>query len=245
MLLVDYRAGSKELIVPLKRMGLEVVEWDLPSGDISFEGRGEGGKTVVVGVEFKKLSELVGSLRTGRLQGLQAPNMRLSFDYSYLLIEGNIRFDKSDRLLRRTGRHSSTYLAGHMSTMELMKRMLVMHLCGGLTPIWSQNRRLTLKWIEALYRTWTDQNLDEHKSHLAIYTAPTLVPVSDFRQAVMMWPGIGFKASLAAEQMFGGSITRAAMAPLQTWAAITTTDKEGKTRRLGATTATKIKRFLK
>ena len=66
-------------------------------------------------------------------------------------------------------------------------------------------RRDTLRVIEAIYRYWTDKDLDQHKSHMAIY-APDfdkglLVPTSNFRKIVAyVLPGCGLQVSKAVEE---------------------------------------------
>lgn len=243
MLLVDYRDGSKDLIAPLTRMGLPVEEADLESGDVCFLGRGEKGAEVTVGVEFKTMRECVAAIRTERLQGFQMGRMRDHFDYSWLLVEGETLFDKIGRLMRRTGARTVKPLPGGMGVSEYYKRHLVMHLCGGLNPVYTQNRAQTLKWIEALYRTWTDADLDKHKSHLAIYQAPALEPISPTQAALKAWPGLGMKGSAAAERKFG-SVRVAANAKPSAWAALETVDDKGHTRRLGENVAQTIDTFL-
>lgn len=216
MLLVDYREGSAELVDPLKRMGLPAEEGDIPA-DIAFEGRGIKGAPLMIGVEYKKLGELIGSLRTERLQGHQLLKMRDNFALCYLLVEGELLYDSKGRLLRRTSRRELKPIPGGMSCSELLKRLFVLHICGGLNLIWARSRQDTLKQIEALYRTWTDCDQDQHKSHIAIYQAPTLVEISEFRQFFTRVDGIGFKVSKAVEAHFGGSIRRAVNAPRSEW----------------------------
>lgn len=201
-LLVDTRAGSKELIDPLHRLKLPVQEAFLEFGDLAFVGRGPGGEDKFIGIEYKKLPDLVSSIRSGRLQGHQMPGMRDTFDMSYLLIEGELQYDDQGVLLKRVGRSSWARMPGQMRVGELLKRVNVLHLCGGLIPIWAHNKKLAVTMLEMLYRTWTDCNLDEHSSHLEIYHPPTLVPVSQFRRTVSTLPGVGFEWSRAAEVRF-------------------------------------------
>ena len=216
MLLVDFRAGSAELLEPLRKMGLPAESGDIPA-DIAFEGRGEKGAPVMIGIEFKKLGELVQSLRTQRLQGYQLLKMREHFQFCYLLVEGDLRYDTKGQLLRRAGRQDFKRLPGAMGVSELLKRLCVLQLCGGLHTIWALTRVDSLHWISALYRTWTDCDLDQHKSHIAIYQAPTLAPVSEFRAFISRIDGISLRKSLTIEKHFGGSIRRAVNASKAEW----------------------------
>lgn len=243
ILYVDRREGSKQLLEPLQDMGLPAVE-DEFDGDLMFDGRGEGGVPVKIGIEFKKLSELVQAMKTERLQGYQLPRMRKAFAFSYLLTEGEVQWNDRGEMLQRRRRHGIGKvepMPGGMRINEFMKRIHVLHLRGGLNPLWSTNRRETLKQIEVLYRVWTDQDLDEHKSHLAIYQAPQLMEVSQFRQTVHTLPEVGMRTSIAAEAKFGSSIRKAiCLSTVDDWATIETRDKTGNTRRLGPKNAAKI-----
>lgn len=246
MILVDYRAGSHELVAPLQQAGLPVEETTLPAGDVAFVGRGEKGKEVLIGVEYKKLSELVTSLRDERLQGHQLPKMdEAGYDHAWLLIEGELLYDATGKLQRRVKwpKRGFKPLPGGMTVGELLKRVTVLHLCGGLNPWWTQDRRQTVTWLEILYRTWTDKALDQHKSHLGIYHAPTLTPVSPERRTLMTLPGIGQRASGAVLERFG-SLHRALLARPEDWAEIETQDDKGNTRRLGMKLAVKVYEFI-
>lgn len=216
MLLVDYRAGSIELLEPLRKMGLPAEQGDIPA-DIAFEGRGEQGALVMIGIEFKRLGELVNALRTQRLQGHQLLKMREHFQFCYLLIEGELHYDSQGRLQRRSGRREFKLLPGGIAIAELLKRLLVLHLRGGFNVFWARTSQDTLRWIEALYRVWTDCDLDRHKSHIAIYQPPSLVPISEFRGFFSRIDGLGIRKTLAVEKYFGGSIRKAVNAPKSEW----------------------------
>lgn len=244
MILVDDRAGSCELIAPLQALGLTVESTRLSAGDVAFEGKGPAGKPVLVGIEYKKIPDFISSCRTQRLQDIQLPRMREEYDNCWLFLEGELLYDSHGRLLRRA-RKTVKPLEGGMGVGELLKRIFVFHLCGGLTPWWTKDQKDTVTSIHMLYRTWTDQALDKHRSHLGSYQAPALVPLSDFRAAVMKFPGVGHKASLAVEETFSGSLECAILAGIDVWANIVTTDDQGKTRKLGKATAQRIKDFLK
>ena len=217
MLLIDYRVGSAELLTPLRKMGLPAERGDIPA-DIAFEGHGEGGAPVMVGIEFKKLGELVQSLRTQRLQGYQLLTMREHFQFCYLLVEGELRYDTKGYLTTRVGRRDFKRLPGTMGVSELLKRLFTLHLNGGLNILpFARIRADTLLTISTLYHTWTDKSLNEHESHIAIYQAPTLAPVSEFRAFMSRIDGISLRKSLTIEKHFGGSIRRAVNASMIEW----------------------------
>lgn len=242
---VDYRRGSHELVAPLEAMGYDVAETELPFGDIAFTGRGEAGAAVEVGVEFKKLEEFIGSMNTARLQGHQLLGMQTAFEFRYLLIEGELFYNKRGQLLKRVGRQEFVPIPGKMGIYELMKRVHVLHLRGGLNPLWARNRRDTLMQLDVLYKVWTDKALDEHTSHLAIYQPPALIPISQFRQTVSTLPGIALRVSLAVERAFDASLRRAFNAGLQQWANIEVIDRKGNSKRLGPKVAERIQEAVR
>ena len=244
MLLVDSRAGSKDLLTPLQRLGLPAEMTELAFGDVAFTGRGIGGKPVDIGIEYKQFGECVASMQSGRLQGHQAPGLQDTYDFRWLLVEGEILFDSQGMVQRRCGRRNLKPLPGHMSISEYWKRLNVLHLCWGLNPAHTLTTPMTLKWIEALYRTWTDADLDKHKSHLAIYEPPRLVPLSNFRRAICKWPGIGIRTSAVLETAFQGSLRLASNAPADVWARIQVPDDKGKLRKFGESRARAVVNFL-
>lgn len=243
MLLIDNRDGSCELVEPLRKRGLPVRDLRMPFGDLAWVGRGVKGAAVTVGIEFKKLGELVDSLRTERLQGYQMGGMRDEFDYSYLLVEGELLYDRQGTLLRKATYRGRTHLEplpGQMSVGELLQRLNVLHLLGGLTPILSPCREDTLQIVSALYRTWTDKDLDQHRSHLALYNAPPLFPISEWRVTFKTFPKIGMRASKAVAEHFGNNLALATAASVEEWAAIEVIGDNGKPRKLGKAAAREI-----
>lgn len=241
MLFVDYRDGSKELKEPLRRLGLPVTPAsdhdDLPAGDLAFLGRGEKGEGVWIGVEHKRLSDLMQSLRSNRMNE-QALKMQKEFRFRYLMIEGDLHVDDQGRFLRRSKRGRFTPMPG-LNAAELFKRVFVLHIAFGLVPIWTANQRISLKQIQFLYRVWTDTDMDKHKSHLAIYEPPSIVEPTPFVRTVKTYPECGLKFAKAAQSQFR-TIRRATNATAEEWAAIEATDDKGKTRRFGALNAAKI-----
>lgn len=250
VLYIDDRAGSKELAEPLAKRGLPTDLTRLDFGDVAFQGRGEGDRPVWVGLEFKQLAEFIQAVRSERFQGYQLPGMRETYAVSYLLIEGRLEFSDRGELTRKV-RGGQEKLHGRMSVSELLKRLFVLHLRGGVNPLMTNTRRDTLATIEALYRVWTDVPLDQHTSHIGMYQAPALVPISDFRQAVCKWPGIGVRTSRSVEQAFVNAYTGkpslelAVLANVDQWAAIEITSESGRKRRLGHKQAQEIVQFLR
>lgn len=258
MIRVDTSTGSNELVDPLERLGLPVKASKMEYGDLVFMGRGEKGEKLLIGIEFKKVSELVQSIHTTkRFQGHQLVGMSANFDRRYLLIEGDWHHDERGRVVQyRKGRRGPVPLRGAPNAIVLEQELLNIATRGGCPVVQRSTRRDSLRWIVACYRYWTDKDLDEHKSHLAIY-APDfdkhlLHPPTPFRESITrILPGIGFTASKAVEDAVGGggSTLRAKLHRLtalteEQWAGLEVRDTKGNLKRLGASRAKAIMEAL-
>ncbi len=217
MLFIDDRVGSRDLLSPLQRAGLDADLARLPFGDVAFAGRGVGDKPVNVGIELKVVADAIQSLRSERLAGHQVPGMVPMYDYRWLVIEGARRTDRQGQILLRRGQFQWTPV---MSLAEFEKRLITLEMVMGLKIRFTQTRYETVRFLCQLYRWWTDTSMDDHRSHIAVHEQPTMIPLSRFRQAVVKWPHIGIRTSLMVEETFGGSIRRAATASVNEWAAI-------------------------
>lgn len=250
-LLVANDTGSKELIDPLQRMGLPAEPAPLEFGDVAFSGRGEGGAPLWIGIELKKLNEFVQSITTKRLQGHQLLGLTRDFDRRYLLIEGGFHHDDAGRAVVFRGPGKPRPLPGAPNAVALEQEILNLGTRGGCYVKETQTRRDTLRFILACYRYWTDKDLDDHKSHLAMY-CPDLDsrlfnPPSDFRKALtVLLPGIGYTVSDVVERHIGDKLPlRQQLLKLlgmreDEWAALVIPGKRGNNKRLGAARAKTI-----
>lgn len=217
MLLLADDVGSRDLEPKLKKLGLPVELTALPSADIAFTGKGDGGVPFDIGIEYKKLPELIQSMRTGRLQDPQVRKMRKAYDANFLIIVGELLYDADGRLLKRAGARHFRPMQGGMALGELLRRVFVLHACHGLTPIWCRIETDALRQVEAVYRTWTDKARDQHTSHTGIYRAPALVEISEFRRFITAIEGIGVRTSLDIDRHFRGSLRAAIAADEAEW----------------------------
>jgi ERCC4-type nuclease len=104
MIEVDYRIGSVELESPLKRLvgTKNVRQAKLPSADFRFAGNGPEGR-ILIGIERKRVRDLVSSIQSSRLGGFQMKNMRGDYDRIYLLVEGYYRPGRNGELENGSG----------------------------------------------------------------------------------------------------------------------------------------------
>lgn len=218
---VDAAVGSREFEQPLLNLGLPVSLQHLDFGDFAFSGRGANGCEVRIGIEFKKLAECVGSMRTERLQGHQVPGCLQRYDYTWLLVEGLPWADAAGYLRGKFGQP----LSGRMTMDEFTKRMLSLSVPVAkhfrhLYVVYTHNREDTLRFLTTLYRWWTDADLDAHKSHVAYYDPPLFVEISHFRKMVMKLPGVGMELSERIEQFFSGDLVKLLLAAEPDWCKI-------------------------
>lgn len=238
MILVDYREdsakkGSHGLWDDLKKTSLPCERSKLEFGDLMFIGNGPEGD-VTVGLEFKKIRDLLQSIRDKRLQGHQLVGMQ-DYDFRYLLVEGEYRSTPDGLVALRGGISVWKPAPGRMSSAELAKTLIGFPLRAG-TLVWeTRTRRDSIDWITNLYRTFTDKPWDDHTSHVGVYRPATLVPISDKRVTFCTLPGIGVKTSALIEAHFKGNIRKAANASLHEW---------GKINGIGLKTAERLITYL-
>lgn len=238
MILVDSRDGSRELVDPLEKRGLPVrKEIGLPT-DVAFVGKGVGGAPLLVGIEHKKVEDLMKSLRDNRLNKQNEKMIDAGFDIRLLFIVGSQRFDKEGRMLKHVGRTAWCPIPG-IGHGEIIKRLYSLQFCTGLVWQWFEYASGATRTIELLYRTLTDKDLDKHTSHLSPYEPGRIIPMSQMRRTLCTLPGVSQKFSRAAEKKFG-TLRNAFTACPTDWAELTTTDDGGKTRRFGESAGVKV-----
>lgn len=240
MILVDWREDSKKkgsngLWDDLKKTNLPIQQDELSGGDLMFLGNGPEGAEVTVGVEFKKVPDLLSSLRSKRLQGHQLHELQ-PYDFRILLVEGEWRHNDAGQVTVRSGYKDWSPAKGNFSAAELDKALLGLALRGGLHYVKeTTTRRETIRWIQSLYRNFTDVKWEDHSSHTGVYRPAMLTKPSKFRNFIMGIPGIGVKTSKAVESYFDGKPRRAVAARADLWQQI-----EG----IGAKGAAQIDTFL-
>ena len=209
MILLDRRIGSSDLYQPLRAFGLPVELTTLDVGDVAWIGRGLEDAPVPVGVEIKRIGDLLSSILSGRLSGHQLPQMVKQYVHTYLLIEGRYRVGEEGIIEMRNGsvwmphqgtaRHPFTYreLEAFLTTLEIR---------AGVHLRRTVDRPETAALVHALYRWWTSKPLEDHGSHLAMHSAmrdsnliykPTLK-----RRVAAELPGVGVERSGAVADHF-------------------------------------------
>ena len=171
MIIIDPRTGSGELEPLFKPYGVDVLKDTLTFGDFSFCGNGPNG-TVGIGIERKRMNDLVASMRDKRLSGYQLPGLLKTYDYVSLVVEGIYRISKNGSIevyVRGTWRNM---LAGARTvTYREIDHYLssLTHLCG-VTVLYTSTPAHTVEQIVSRYRWWNDKEWSKHSSFDQIYT---------------------------------------------------------------------------
>ena len=171
MLYLDDRVGSKELKtvvnVPCELTRLEFA-------DACFIGNGPDDLPWGVGIERKTITDLLGSITSGRLVGHQMIGMLNAYKVIYLVVEGAWRIGPKTGLLELyrgkrwtpAGWHSQRFTG--KGIVNFLNDLAVE--CG--IHLWiSQNKTQTGLWLSALYNWW-QKPWEQHKALNMFHTLP-------------------------------------------------------------------------
>lgn len=216
MLTVDDRTGSAELAPLLRSRGLPVRIGRLSFGDISFVGNGpDGDSTIPVGVEVKKIGDVLQCITNGRFAGHQLPGLLKCYDQVWLLIEGKWRPNPRDGILevmKLSGRWEPASI-GQRRFMyrDLLTWLFTIQTKAGVKVHVSSDWGEATIFISTLYSWWTNKEWEQHRAHLAINSSgddrfrdrALLVRPTLLRLVAKELPGIGFDKSAAVAAVFG------------------------------------------
>lgn len=195
MILIDSSAGSRDLIKypPLDDpsiaclSNLSISDDTKSSVDICFAGNGPNGK-LTIGVEFKKLTELLSSIFSGRIQDTQIPAMKAEYDVCWLLYCGPYRCGDDDYLeipqRTRTGLQWRQYdlIGNRPMKFGFLESSLLSYHEAGVYHKHVYDMSQAAKWIGCLYRWWS-KPYSSHKSFRLFDRS------SDLRRPAIM-PGV-------------------------------------------------------
>lgn len=207
MIVIDPRAGSINL--PHLFPADMVVVTELPAGDVLLTS--DDGSELWTGIEFKRVSEVLSCITTGRIAGTQLPMLHNAYDDYWLLIEGPWKEGESGELLiphswkRGEWVHAKVGNRG-FDVHDLQKWMFTMMT---LTPlkIWTTQSRLeTRDWIMQVAHPWWARGKDKHRAHIVTDKSRSsieLIRASLLRRVAEQLPGIGHDKALRVEAHFG------------------------------------------
>lgn len=246
-LLVDDRVGAVELAGPLRKLSLPVQVQRLEGGDFVFDGDGAGGKTVKVGIERKRMDDILTCIRTRRWADEQLPKMRAECDVVVLLIEGIWREAEDGRLeVWRRGEWSDP-ATGARPAGELRTFAMTQQFKAGVHVVFSPKVEATCKWIQSAWLWWNAAGgYDRHHSHGGGVYLPreTIGVLGRVGAMACRVDGIGPTLAVFVQEAFR-SPHEAVNAGLRRWADIPWVTKTGKQQRLGMGRAMKAREWAR
>jgi ERCC4-type nuclease len=208
VILLDRRIGSSDLYTPLRTFGLDVELTTLESADVAWLGRGPDEVPVPVGVEIKRIGDLLQSITSGRLSGHQLPNLVREYQHTWLLVEGQYRSGDEGILETRQGGVWSPHAVGRRpwTYREVEAFLTTLEVRAGVHVRRAWNRSETAALIAMLYQWWTGKAYDEHRAHQAMHSpmldAGLLYKPSLARRVAAELPGVGINKSGAVADHF-------------------------------------------
>jgi hypothetical protein len=171
MLLIDRRENNGILKL-VQRLDVDAMETELEYGDCCFSGSGPSGDCTV-GIERKRVDDLINSMKDRRLSGHQIRGMRKAYDFLFLFIEGIWRPGAGDvievclnggwrTLYGRADRRSVSY-------QQVMNYLTTLELRGGVVVRRTGGPQDTAVQYVSLWK-WFQKGWQEHTSHDQVYT---------------------------------------------------------------------------
>lgn len=166
MILIDDRIGSKELYPLLK--GLDRTLTRLSAGDVAIRGNGPTGP-VMIGVERKKLPDLIACMHDGRFTGHQAIGMINSYYRNYLVVEDEAAVDRHGELkVRRGKRWVAASKKGKVTNQQIENFITSVEEMMGFRCRFTKDINATCRFIVALHAWWSKE-YDQHTACLTMH----------------------------------------------------------------------------
>jgi ERCC4-type nuclease len=227
MVIVDRRGGSageegaRKRLTALRARGVDCDLGTLDFGDYAIAGNGPDNTTVMVGVELKRSSDILNSLRSNRLTGHQIPGMVEMYEgRAWLLTEGIWREGRNGDWEVYQGSWQ-TFSAGSKTVQmaDIEKWILSTVTFGGLMYWHTAVQSDTARFIANLDAMWCEKAYEDHKTYDVIYRKPpdrvSFTAPSDFVQMVSVIKKVGWEKAKALEERFDGDWERLMAASAQ------------------------------
>jgi ERCC4-type nuclease len=204
----------------ISKQGIDCDRAPLTFADACFEGNGPLGQ-VAIGVERKKIPDLLKCIDDGRFTGHQLVGMKKAYRFVFLIVEGEWKpHDQTGVLMQLYGNGDNVYQWGEMRPRTMyrkLRRFLFSVSLGGVVVLYTRSIAHTAFDITELYH-WFQKPWNKHTSlqqlHLgsfwqqdgrtdALMSIPSLTRKPSLtREWAARLPGIGVKKSEDAERLF-------------------------------------------
>lgn len=210
MISVDKRIGSGHLYPLLQDMRLPCQLVKLDYGDASFDGRGPEDRPVAIGIELKRLKDMLGSLVSGRLSGHQLDGLLANYEHTWLILQIDPWFRLNHEGVfeeKQGGRWEVMTLGGHpLLWRDLHSYLTTLEVKTGIHTRQTTGKIMTARTIAGLYHWWTAKAFEQHRSHLAFHEIPDpnvrLVEPPLVVRLAKELPGCGFERAHAVGRAF-------------------------------------------
>jgi len=200
LILIDYREPDE-----IRRgiPGAEVTT--LEYGDFAFEGEGPEGP-VLVGLERKTITDLINSMKSGRLAAHQMVGMKRTYNHTYLLIEGIYRRDKDGCIEVLKGRNQ--WWGQDLKVDAINNFVNDLAVVFGVIPLFPRGSRDTCLTVVGLAMWWGKpwalhsayQGMDYYDSGDGLITG--LIPPSTVTRMAFQLQGVGKDKAAAIGERF-------------------------------------------
>lgn len=223
MIFIDNRVGSREMMRYLPTGSAELTR--LQFADAMFIGRGPDEIPTHVGIEVKRLDDILNSMVDGRLTGHQLPGLLRDYHVIYLIVEGHYRPNPETGVIQVHNGKPAKWVDLELGT----KYWTARELHGFCTTIETRynvhlrrsfDRRESAGLVLDLYHWWTGKIYEAHRSAQAIdFSGEPLLPASTLRRVAAQLPLIGWKRSGAVADHFN-NIAEMVLADEKDWKGI-------------------------
>lgn len=195
------------------------------TADVVCSGNGPSGE-ILVGVEVKKIPDLLSSISTGRLVATQLPKLLVDYSEIWLLTIGEYRAGVNGRLEIRGHRGWFPHKIGSNSVpLSYVESFLVEAQVMGIHLKQVSGEREAVEWLRALHKFWS-KPWDKHRAMRKTDRSGerALMPGMDnnIRQMVEIaqkFPVLGFERAWAAAHCFENSVAMV-NATVEQWMAV-------------------------
>ncbi len=178
MLLIDPRIGSGDLpsyLRQIRTMKGKYKKQRLFSADAALIGNGPESFPVRVGVERKRVSDLIQCIHNGRFAGTQLPRMQKMYNRIWLVIEGPYKRGESGEVHVPKGKKRGKVTWGPLPGAGMMYVGLEHWLIGmaeGCDVRWVKTGSAmeTARFLAFLH-SWWETPWDKHRAHIAFDTS--------------------------------------------------------------------------
>jgi ERCC4-type nuclease len=179
----------------------------LLAGDFMFTGNGPGDEPILVGIERKRMRDMVNSLRGGRLAGEQIPKL-LRYDQPYIIFESRWKTDwVTGQAVEKWGRDWTPVLSGTkqiITGLEIQSALNDIQDKTLIKILHTEDPKQTVELVVQLAYSWA-KPWDKRNHHLDLHRPvqyQSADKASTVRRVAFALNGIGWEKSLEIESHF-------------------------------------------